>query len=196
MPSSSYAGTVEFALFLDGRIPFEEGDAVLDIGCGIGRMGFIVRDLTDFKWGYFKKEEFKINLIGVDIWPAYLQELQHAIYSELCCIEALSFLEDFLVANRTAKLTILSHVLEHTKREHGWKILRTALKVSDWVIVMLPLVKTPQESIWGNKHEAHISEWTLNELGALSEYYEVVGQGIYPNGIFLMKGGETESVQE
>lgn len=188
MPSSSYAGTVEFALFLDSRIPFEPGDTVLDIGCGIGRMGFIVRDLTDFKWGHFKKEEFVINLVGVDIWPAYLQEVQQVIYSELIHAEAFAYLTEFHTKDKRAKLTTLSHILEHMTREHGMNALETARLVSDWVIVMLPLVDTPQEPVFGNEHEAHISEWTLNELGALSVYYEVVGQGIYPNGVFLMKG--------
>lgn len=189
MPSSSYAGTLELALYLDGydnRIRFGENDTVLDIGCGIGRIGMMIREMTDYKAGRFKREEFKTNLIGVDIWAPYLQEVQKAIYSKLVVSEALDFLAAFQSAGKTSKLTILSHILEHMNHDHGENVLNICRQVSDWTIVMLPLVDSPQEPIFGNPHEAHISEWTLNELARMSAIFDVAGKGIYPNGVFLI----------
>ena len=191
MPSASYAGIVEFALLLDGWggfLKLEKGDKIIDIGCGIGRLGFVIRDLTDYKWGNFSKDSFELNLIGVDIWEPYLKETQKALYSELVCAEALDFLKGLHAKKGTCKLIVLSHILEHMTRDYGWESLSLARNLANYVIIILPLVDSPQEPVFGNKLEAHISEWTLNELARISKFFQVRGDGNYPNGVFLIEG--------
>jgi SAM-dependent methyltransferase len=165
----------------------QPGDTVYDLGCGIGRIGFMVRDLTDHAWGNFATEDWKVNLFGVDIWEPYIKELQKAIYTDIYLADILDFLLD-LQFEEKAKLSILSHVLEHMPHAKGMECIERARRKSEWVIACVPLGNTPQEPVFGNENEAHISCWELSDFQKIAERIEVDGRGMFPTAVVSMRG--------
>ena len=77
MPTSPFSHIVSMIRFLTRMLP----SSILDIGVGNGKLGFIARDLLDVMLGErFRKEDWKVRIDGIEVFPRYIQEHQRAVY--------------------------------------------------------------------------------------------------------------------
>jgi SAM-dependent methyltransferase len=124
---------------------------VLDTGCGFGEWGFLIRT---------RKSGFPY-LIGVDIWRSHLERLcALKVYDELIRV----YVPYFPFREKSVDISLACEILEHLPKSVGYKLLRELERVSRKMIVVSTPLSWPQEEIYGNPHEKHVSEWEPQEL--------------------------------
>ncbi|MEM1515812.1 MAG: class I SAM-dependent methyltransferase [Candidatus Bathyarchaeia archaeon] len=148
-------------------IPLNLNDLIItDVGCGYGEWGALLR-----------RRRRSFYLIGVDIWKPHLIKLRKTcIYNELIQIDA----PKLPFKDKSVNISLACEVLEHLNKEAGYELIKELERVSrDLVIISTPL-NWPQEDIYGNPHEKHLSEWTPHELSNLDYKIKVIDVVVNP----------------
>ncbi|MEM1550798.1 MAG: class I SAM-dependent methyltransferase, partial [Candidatus Bathyarchaeia archaeon] len=124
---------------------------ILDVGCGYGEWGLLLR----------KKKKGSFYLIGVDIWRPHLDKVcKICVYNDLIQVAA----PKLPFKDKSINISLACEVLEHLNKEAGYELLRELERISkDKIIISTPL-NWPQEEIYDNPYERHLSEWAPWEL--------------------------------
>lgn len=135
---------------------------VLDIGCGRGKNGGIVKSncLTS---------GLDCLLLGVDIWRPNLVTCNKIVRSYDSLILSDSLRLPF--AKSSFDIIIATEILEHMKKEEGIIFLKDCeklVKKGGFFIISTPQGEQAQDEINNNKWEKHISAWEKKELKDLN----------------------------
>ncbi len=164
MPTSTYEHIPALVTYLQFAMP----NSILDVGLGNGKMGFVARDLLDVMLGQrYRKEDWRVRIDGIEIFDAYIQEHQRAIYDNIHIGDAMEVIDEL----GTYDLVLLCDVVEHFEKDKAWALLDKCFgHCSRYGIVGIPLgEKWTQPPIYGNPHEEHKSFWTVEEFGPMAE---------------------------
>lgn len=162
--SSSYILTpvISFAGWLNPQ-------SVLDVGCGYGQWGMLLRQHLDCPWDIHEGiPRWRRRIDGVEAWEPYRNSLWDFAYDEIKVKEATSLLSE-LDAN-AYELTLCIEVLEHMTVQAGRGLLSNLKRVSEHVLVTTPDRPLLQDDIGGNPYETHHAWWSwgaLKEAGAV-----------------------------
>ncbi|MEM2507753.1 MAG: class I SAM-dependent methyltransferase [Nitrososphaeria archaeon] len=119
---------------------------ILDVGCGYGEWGFLIRT---------RKSGFPY-IIGMDIWHPHLKKLSHIkIYNELIRVK----IPEVPLKDKSVDITLACEILEHLNKNDGYKLLKELERVSRKLIIISCPLDYPQDEIYGNPYERHITEW-------------------------------------
>jgi len=182
LPTSTYTHIPALVLYMQTVRP----DSVLDVGVGNGKVGFLARDLLDVMLGErYRKEDRRVRIDGIEIFPDYIQEHQKSIYDHIFIGDAFEVIDTL----DNYDLIVLGDVLEHFEKEKAWQFLdKCFLHCSRNIILNIPLGKGwTQPAIYGNPHETHRSWWETKEFEHLtteSALFEFPDLGYY--GCFLL----------
>jgi len=160
--------------------------SILDIGVGNGKMGYIARDYLDVMLGErYKKEDWRIRIDGIEVFPDYIQGHQKAIYDHIYIGDA------FEVIDGLGKydLIIIGDVLEHFEKERAWEFAdKCADHSNSFMLFNIPLgERWTQGPIYSNPFEVHRSFWSYEEFApfvAEKSLFHSPGTGDY--GCFLV----------
>jgi hypothetical protein len=182
MPTSTYSHIPMVIKFLELAMP----SSLLDIGLGNGKIGFLARDLLDTMLGQrYKKEEWKIRIDGVEVFPDYIQDFQKAIYDNIFIGDAFDVIDTL----DSYDLIFLGDVLEHFEKKALKFLDKCITHCNQHLILAIPLGdKWIQPEIYGNPHKEHKSFWERNDFEPLafkSEYLNFPNLGLY--GVFLIE---------
>lgn len=154
MPTSYLENVPSIMRWIEQHRP----SSVFDVGVGYGKYGFLIRERLD----NFNRD---IRIEGCEIFPSYAQRSVVAyVYDDI-------YLADFLNPvvpkidpyENPYDLVLMIDVLEHFSEEDGLEALGKALTIGKTALVSTPL-GYPQGEVYGNKHEAHLSEWPHEKL--------------------------------
>lgn len=164
-------------------LPLVDGNTILDVACGRGKWGYLLR----VNWWCTARgtgdTEPKM-LVGVDIFLPFLRKVKyHRIYDDVVLCHA----SYFPFKDNSFDVVLASEILEHVERVEGKLLLQEAERVSRrTVIVGTPHIlrkrgglPTPEGF---NPYERHINKWSIKELRSLG--YRVVGTGFLPFALF------------
>lgn len=150
---------------------------IVDIGIGFGRWGFLCRELLDGLHGRFERISWKTNIVGIEIFNKFITSLQKYIYSRIFIDDGYAWLKNYAQNNkddRNIDLIIFGDVLEHMPKEKAIKCLELGIALSNYVLAGIPIgYEYKQGECFGNPYEAHLCEWTVEELkkyGEVTEY--------------------------
>lgn len=134
----------------------------LDLGCGAGKCGKIVKSVYPQSSG-----------IGLDAVPAYQHTYQlNSVYNEFVS----SDLCDYIFSNldRWWDLVVFGDVLEHLKKSKGIDVLNALSYMTSNIIVVYP-DGYKQGALEGHEEERHLSRWMPNDFFICSDvnFYEV-----------------------
>lgn len=151
-------------------LPLIEGYKILDIACGKGKWGYLLR--VDFWYtssGKSSKKQVEY-LIGTDVFQPYLNFVKkHEVYDDVILCDALHL----PFKDQSFDTSLAIEVIEHLKKKDGDKLLNEAERVSGKsVIITTPHNPFRQDSLNGNVHQTHISKWSAKE-------FEVRGYNIF-----------------
>lgn len=139
--------------------------SVLDVGCGTGKYGMLIRfaleeDLAPEKWGELRIDGLDVQLPHRSHW--------HDLYNNLIIDEfskSIERLDDYDVI-------YLGDIIEHFDKEAGLKVLASILPhARQGVIVTTPYHFFEQGAINGNEFERHKSWWTEADFHKFSHAY-------------------------
>lgn len=131
--------------------------SVLDIGIGFGKWGMLAREYTDVNKGRCAKKTWQVQIDGIEIFPAYESPLW-AVYDRV----HIGNVVDILPKLGNYDLILAIEILEHMKREDGLKMIAAIKAKSKDYIVSYSNSVSP--AAFGNKCEAHISQWTASDF--------------------------------
>lgn len=136
---------------------------VLDVGVGFGKWGYLFREYGDvFKNKRYSPDDWKVIIHGIEIFEDYIHPATEYIYDEIFIGNAYDItdgLEEY-------EFIYAGDVIEHFEKEQAFDLLKKLQLKTQTLIVSIPLGKRwKQDSVLGNKHERHLSQWTKKDFG-------------------------------
>lgn len=149
------------------------GPSFLDVGCGYGKWGFLLRSYRTMEYG----AAFKVT--GVDLFEPHIESLRGKdIYDSLHCCSAIELPFD----DQSFDSAVCCEVLEHLNREQGPKLVAELQRVCrQGFVISTPLydcLRGGGETLDGfNPYEAHQYCYKAAEFRALG-FTQVHGIGM------------------
>ena len=145
---------------------------VIDVGCGDGRWGELLRGVVEI-------------VAGIEIWPKYIEKYRlFRKYDELFCGDAADFIlkRDFLNAWPCGAM-IFSDVIEHMDKNIGKAVLKKVREAKIPCFVIIPTGGDTRQDgkPYGNPYETHVSFWARDDV--LNQGFELMHEGTNPNGL-------------
>lgn len=134
--------------------------SVLDIGIGFGKWGFLLREYLDVWAGRYHKPEWLVRIDGIEIFEPYILESHQFFYNEIFIGDVRELIDEV----DDYDLIIVGDVLEHMPKESSLLLIDKLIHKSKNILVNLPLGIWPQEDLFGNPNERHISTWSIEDL--------------------------------
>ena len=134
------------------RIARTTADIIVDVGPGEGTYSILGRHLRlDAKW------------YGVEVFTPYIE--RYHLLQKYDGIFEMSITEFF--APLVPYVIFFGDVLEHLPYEKAVEILGYHLEYASEIMVSIPIVESIQGEVDGNCHEAHLYQWTFEEMEAM-----------------------------
>lgn len=135
---------------------------VIDVGPGEGTYSVLGRHLVWWAWW-----------IGVEIFEPYVDRfLLGQKYNQISVRD----IRDWRTPVPNS-LVIFGDVLEHMPREDAVKVLEWWKQYADHIFVSVPIVESIQGSCFGNDHEAHVHQWSFDEMWEVLQDHEGTLEG-------------------
>lgn len=149
--------------FISYFTPLVISGTVLDLGCGKGINGFVMRLSRYFQ---------KAKLIGIEINDSYIDFcLKHKIYDQVIKHN----LPKIPFGDKSVDLVICNELIEHLTKSQGLKLLDEI----DRVCKGRSIITTPNmyfQTMPGEKEDRHLSLWRIEDFK--SRGYKVYGVGL------------------
>ncbi len=138
---------------------------VLDIGVGFGRWGIITREFCDVWFQRVLTDEWAVQIEGIEGFEKNIADYHRAFYNRIHIGDARHFIPRL---TGPWDVTIYGDVLEHFEREEAYRLLRTSINYSKYVLLNIPLGDDyPQDALYENEYERHLSTWGEHDFDHL-----------------------------
>jgi 2-polyprenyl-3-methyl-5-hydroxy-6-metoxy-1,4-benzoquinol methylase len=140
-------------------------DRILDIGCGYGKYGLLLREYLNEK---------PITLDALEATKDYVKDFRwlNCIYDNIINVDATLLTEEFY---NNYNVVMINDVIEHIEKDKALALLK---RIKGYVVIATPSVFFKQ-SVEGKPFEDHLSFWERKDFEGREEvYYEDKG-GIY-----------------
>lgn len=137
------------------RIGRTTAPVIFDGGAGQGTYSILARHLRlDAKW------------IALEIYEPYIERfVLTEKYDEVLNVDLRDWPTDEPIPE--SYVLLLGDVLEHMTRDEAVELLDYHKQYADEIMVSVPIVYSPQDSCFGNDHEAHLHHYHFEEMLAL-----------------------------
>jgi ubiquinone/menaquinone biosynthesis C-methylase UbiE len=162
--SSTFQATFEVMQIIEAYLKCKSKSSreykVLDVGCGFGKNGALVKHLC-------LQHKVRSYVVGVDIWSPYLHELNSMkTYNLLLLGDA----RELPFRTQLFDIVIVTEIIEHMEKHVGLLFLKDLEKMlgKDGILVIsTPQGREVQQAIEGNKYQEHQSVWMKKDLELL-----------------------------
>jgi hypothetical protein len=127
--------------------------SVLDVGPGMGKWGFLCREMLDWMPGRLDRGDWQVRIDGIEVFP-YASPLHDWVYDSVRRADVRDVVDECAGYD----LVILGDVLEHFDREAGRGLLRALVRTNRNVLLSTPVHFFTQQ-VADNDHEQHRSVW-------------------------------------
>ena len=155
--------------------------SVLDVGIGFGKWGHLFREYLDVYHGRVFKEDWLVNIEGVEIFRPYIEKQPwlSPIYDKIYCAD----IWDFLVRRSPVSYDIImaGDVIEHLPKPMAQDVLVELHRISNKSLVLsIPLGKEwlGNKVVAGNGNERHLSAWTKEDVVSLLDHPTIYKESI------------------
>jgi len=139
---------------------------ILDIGCGEG------------KWGKLLKDFVRID--GIEVYKPYIEKYNlNQYYNKIYNVD----MRDFNLYPRY-DIIILGDVLEHISKEDAVLFISRLKQRVTNIFLSIPITFCPQGEVDGNKYEKHLYHWSDKEIRGLG--FKMLNVGVNDNGLIAV----------
>ena len=171
MPASASETLPYIIEFLRDEVP--DPKRILDVGVGFGALGFLVREYFEAKEHLrLTKAEWKIELIGIEIYKKYITLLQRHLYSRVIIGDVFNVVDSLGMFDAV----MMGDIIEHFTKSDGHRLIGELFNHTKNILIATPYGYKRQGAIGKNGHEAHKSGWTMNDL----KRYRIVQKKVIP----------------
>ena len=132
---------------------------VLDVGCGFGKYGVLVREYLEL-WDGRYDYTFKRQVDAVEVFADYITPMHRYIYNKIYQNDIFDIVDQLVGYD----LILIIGTLEHFEKIQGIHLLYQLLKENKGILISTPRVWQAQEAGFGNKYEAHKCAWFEDEF--------------------------------
>lgn len=156
-------------------------NTVLDLGVGFGKIGWLVREYLEAWNDRVLKNQWSINLIGIEIFEDYHKDgLQRLLYDDIIYEDILNIIEIFPIVNRIDLICAID-VIEHLTKDSAMCLLEEIKDIGNNILLSIPIGKRWLRKSYGqNPYEAHLSSWEIVELEDIG--YKTIHHYKIPDG--------------
>jgi hypothetical protein len=138
--------------------------SVLDLGCGTGKFGFLLRERFDLSQGRVHRDEWALRIDGVEGFTPYISEMHRLIYNEVFAQDIRTFVSS---PGRHYDLVLLLDVIEHFSAESAQSIVSEVMNFTNSLLITTPPGYYSQVG-HRNDLETHLSWWPATDLRQLA----------------------------
>lgn len=140
--------------------------SVLDVGCGYGKYGFLIREYID----HF---EYKIAIDAIEAdFDDEAYQVIDTIYDDLYEGDFLGtpiFIGDHAPQREYWDLILMIDVIEHFTKEDGLTAIDEALNIGKRILISTPR-EPAEQHIEGKPYEDHLSKWTIKDFKGVGKW--------------------------
>jgi hypothetical protein len=151
------------------NVPFVTGElhrlrprSILEIGVGFGKWGVLAREHLEAWEGRFRREDWRVRIEGIEIFPGYHNPVWDAAYDKVHIGDALPIVDTL----GRFDLGLICDVIEHLDKPTGRRLLEKLLHCCQTVILTTPISLWEQGEEGGNVHQRHVSLWGEADFAA------------------------------
>ena len=136
-----------------------ESKSMLDIGIGYGKYGFLARE---YAGGFYPAANSKkpLKVDGIERYEPYVQAAHKLIYDNIYIGNAFEVIKTLGIYD----LILCIDMLEHLPKDQGSSLLKDIKLHGRSALVITPRNPKPQDAVYENVYEKHISNWNASEL--------------------------------
>ena len=179
MPNAPWQQKIVILKLIKSMFKTDERISILDVGCGIGSTGCILRTGL---------ANLNLELTGVELFKPYFQYMKKygidRIYDLVFHIEAESYLTSR--PDNMYSIVLLIDILEHLTSKSAINVYRNAQRLaSKAVIATIPFTSSKRGGDGQNKYMAHLEAYP-NEASVISTFPGLkLVRKVQSNGVFL-----------
>lgn len=139
-----------------------DGISVLDVGCGFGKYGYLLREYLEVCYRRYKPEQWVCRIDALEAFIPHLTQLHTLLYSNVYegTLKAVhAKLEPYDVV-------LAIDVIEHLEKKEGWKFLKQLKNLTRKQLYISTPANARKTNIWyGNtEYGGHKSFWPAKDF--------------------------------
>jgi trans-aconitate methyltransferase len=124
--------------------------SVLDIGCGSGKYGVLMREYLP-----------SARLDGIEGFAAYITDVHRATYDHIYEVNAMEFVPKL---DHGYDLAMMIDMFEHLTPDQGAQILQDLSKHTEHILISVPVWHPEQDAMHGNVLQEHHAQYDVPKL--------------------------------
>jgi len=138
-----------------------EPQSILDVGSGFGRWGFLSRCHLAMGHSLVSNPDQGLRIEAIEVFKPNISPIYDAVYNKTYNKNALEVMPDL----GKYDVIICGDMIEHLEKGNAWRLIKEMRQhASGAVILTLPFGNCPQDEMYGNKHETHLSTWNKRDF--------------------------------
>src|SRR5262249_6890906 len=153
-------------------------------------------EFCDVWFGRVLRSEWEVQIEGIESFPPNIDDYHRAFYNELHEGDLRTIIPSL---SQTWDVAIFGDVLEHVEKHEALKLLDLMLAKCTYILVNIPLGPDwPQDALYQNQFERHLSTWTGEEFKAYGLCrYEIFSDFLErPFGSFVLSRHDPKGLSE
>jgi len=126
---------------------------VLDIGCGFGKYGVLLREYVDVWNDRLHPDQWQLELVGIEAFAGYRNPIHDYVYTKVHYAEASQILPQL----GPFDVILMADVIEHLDQSQAVNLVAQCLNQSPVLVISTPVAFYAQQAHQGNTYEVHRS---------------------------------------
>lgn len=137
-----------------------EPSSVLDIGCGFGKYGVLMREYIDVWHGRFRRDDWQLRIEAIEAFGEYANPLWDFVYDDVHIGDASTLLPHL----GTFDVVLIADVIEHFEKVAAKQLVEECMQRARALVISTPKEFFAQGASNNNPYEIHRCVWSASDF--------------------------------
>jgi hypothetical protein len=133
---------------------------VLDLGCGFGKYGVLLREYLDVAKGRARPDQWTTEIVAIEGFHPNRNPIHDFVYNQVHYGNAV----DILPGLGQFDLVLMCDVIEHFEKDVAARLVEAILGQARFLVVSTPRQFSPQGAENGNPYQIHRCVWSARDF--------------------------------